>query len=125
MKPAMPMVHLTTVVGPFHAKVVAARLHSEGVFAELRGSLDGPYPVFSEVAVYVRADQAAAAREIMLADAVDAAFDEIGEAWANDGATMEDRRTRARRAKSQKVAAIGATILLVVILMTYVVVATG
>jgi hypothetical protein len=77
MKPAMPMVHLTSTVGSFHAKVLAARLGSEGVLVNLRGAVDGPYPIFASVDVYVRQDQAAIAREILLADAVDAAFGEF------------------------------------------------
>jgi hypothetical protein len=79
MKPAMPMVHLTSTVGSFHAKVLAARLGSEGVLVNLRGAVDGPYPIFASVDVYVRQDQAAIAREILLADAVDAAFNDLGE----------------------------------------------
>jgi hypothetical protein len=71
------MVHLTSTVGSFHAKVLAARLGSEGVLVNLRGAVDGPYPIFASVEVYVRQDQAAIAREILLADAVDAAFSDF------------------------------------------------
>ena len=84
MKPAIPMVHLTSAVGSFHAKVLAARLGSEGVLVNLRGAVDGPYPIFASVEVYVRQDQAAIAREILLADEVDAAFNDLGEDLARE-----------------------------------------
>ncbi len=69
------MVLLTTVVGSFHGRVLSARLGTEGVLAELSPPTDGPYPLQREVDVLVRADQLELAREILLADAVDAAFD--------------------------------------------------
>ena len=68
------MRYLTTVVGSFHGRVVAARLGAEGVLVQLRGVSDGPYPLQSAVEVYVTADQLDLAREILLADAVDEAF---------------------------------------------------
>jgi hypothetical protein len=68
------MVHLTTVVGSFHGRVLAARLASEGVPVQLRGSADGPYPLPTDVDVLVPEQLLGLAREILLADAVDAAF---------------------------------------------------
>ncbi len=68
------MVHLTTVRGSFHARVVEARLASEGVMVALRGIDEGPYPVGFPVDVLVAAPDLDLAREILLADAVDAAF---------------------------------------------------
>jgi hypothetical protein len=70
------MVHLTTVVGSFHGHVLAARLGSEGITSELRGLSEGPYPLPAEVNVFVHEDQLEIARALLLADAVDAAFDE-------------------------------------------------
>ena len=70
------MVHLTTVRGSFHARVVEARLASEGVMVALRGIDEGPYPVGFPVDVLVAAPDLDLAREILLADAVDAAFQE-------------------------------------------------
>ena len=70
------MVHLTTVIGSFHARVVEARLASEGVGVSLRGIDEGPYPLGFPVDVLVAAHDLAVAREILLADAVDAAFAE-------------------------------------------------
>jgi hypothetical protein len=69
------MRHLTTVQGSFHARVLAARLGAEGVLVELRGMCDGPYPIATLVDVLVDEGQLALGREILLADAVDAAVD--------------------------------------------------
>jgi hypothetical protein len=82
------MAYLTTVAGTFHGRVVAARLAAEGVPAELRGSADGPYPLPTDVEVLVPEELLDLAREILLADAVDAAFIE---------ADAAPRRTRGRR----------------------------
>ena len=69
------MVHLVSVGGAFHARVIAARLGSDGILTELRGAVDGPYPGMGEVRVYVGADDLAVARELLLADEVESAFD--------------------------------------------------
>ncbi|MGH9155155.1 MAG: hypothetical protein ACRD1K_04755 [Acidimicrobiales bacterium] len=71
-----PMVHLTSVHHPFHARVIAARLGSDGILTELRGQLDSPYPVAGEVAVYVVREDLPVARELLLADQVESCFDE-------------------------------------------------
>jgi hypothetical protein len=76
MKPSDRMVHLTTVVGSFHGHVLAARLNSEGIAVELRGLSEGPYPITANVSVFVHGEQLELARSLLLADAVDAAFDE-------------------------------------------------
>jgi hypothetical protein len=68
------MCYLTTVVGSFHGRVLAARLGAEGVIVVLKGATDGPMPFQSNVDVLVPADQLTLAREILLADAVDDAF---------------------------------------------------
>jgi hypothetical protein len=70
------MVLLTTVVGSFHGHVLSARLGAEGIPVELRGLSDGPYPLTTNVKVFVHADQLELARALLLADAIDAAFDE-------------------------------------------------
>ena len=69
------MVRLLTVHNTFHARVVAARLGAEGIVTELRGNLDGPYPM-GDVHVYVPEDDLPAAQELLLADEVESAFDE-------------------------------------------------
>jgi hypothetical protein len=69
------MVHLVSVDHTFHARVIAARLGSDGILTELRGALDGPYPGLGEVRVYVDAADLSVARELLLADQVESAFD--------------------------------------------------
>ena len=59
----------------FHARVIAARLGSDGILTELRRAVDGPYPGIGEVQIYVCADDLAVARELLLADEVESAFD--------------------------------------------------
>ncbi|MEO7837117.1 MAG: hypothetical protein ABIS21_05700 [Acidimicrobiales bacterium] len=73
------MVHLVSVHDTFHARVIAARLGSDGILTELRGAVDGPYPVRGEVRVYVVADDLPVARELLLADEVEAVFDDHGD----------------------------------------------
>ena len=53
----------STRVG-FEARVIAARLGAEGFVWELRGAVDGPYPV-GPVDVLVEEDAADAARELL------------------------------------------------------------
>jgi hypothetical protein len=69
------MVHLVSVDGPFEAKVLAARLGAEGIVWELRGASD-VYPV-GRSDVYVDEENLAAARELLLTDAVEAVFDDV------------------------------------------------
>jgi len=79
------MVHLTTVGSMFEARVVMARLGAEGILTQLRGAGDGPYPLPGPVEVLVVVDQAGEARELMLADQVEALFDDFEENSADDG----------------------------------------
>jgi hypothetical protein len=73
------MVHLTMVGTMFEARVVMARLGAEGILTQLRGGGEGPYPLPGPVEVLVVVDQADEARELLLADQVEALFEEIGE----------------------------------------------
>ena len=73
------MVRLATVGTSFHARVIAARLGSEGIVTDLRGNIDGLYPV-GDVHVYVDQADLEEAREILLVDDVESAFDEPGDA---------------------------------------------
>jgi hypothetical protein len=66
-------VHLRTVPDAFHARVIAARLGADGIVTQLRGSIDGPYPLGS-VSVWVGSDDAAMAQDLLLADEVEDAF---------------------------------------------------
>jgi hypothetical protein len=72
------MVRLTTVGTSFHARVIAARLGSEGIVTDLRGNVDGFYPV-GVVHVYVDQEDLAEAQEILMVDEVESAFDEPDE----------------------------------------------
>jgi Putative prokaryotic signal transducing protein len=89
------MERLTWVSGSFSAHVLNARLHSEGIDAELRGPLDGPYALsvgdLGRVDVYVPADQMDDAQLVLLVDEVDAALAARRE-W---GGTARAPRTRA------------------------------
>ena len=68
-----PMVPLTTVATAFEARVLAAHLGAEGIVWELRGNVDGPYPM-GPVLVLVAEDELAVAREVVSEQAaVDAA----------------------------------------------------
>jgi hypothetical protein len=69
------MVPLCPAQGTFHAKVIAARLGAEGIATQLRGSVDGPYPCFGEVTVFVAEADLAEAAEILLVDEVEAALE--------------------------------------------------
>ena len=69
------MVRLATVNSSFHARVIAARVGAEGVVTELRGNIDGPYPM-GDVHVFVSEDDLPIAQELLLADEVEAAFDD-------------------------------------------------
>ena len=74
------MVPLTTVGSTFEARVVMARLGADGILTQLRGARDGPYPLPGPVEVLVVADQADEARELLMADQVEALFGDPDEA---------------------------------------------
>ena len=79
------MVPVRKVSDQFEARVVAARLGAEGIVTQLRGGgIEGPYPLTvgegCYVDVYVPADEIDDARYVMLADEVDAVFDDDGPA---------------------------------------------
>jgi hypothetical protein len=71
------MVPLTTAHGPFHAEVIAARLGAEGILTELVGAPSGVYPFPAPVHVLVADDDLGAASELLLADEVEAVFDDV------------------------------------------------
>jgi hypothetical protein len=72
------MVRLATVASTFHARVIAARLGAEGIMVQLRGNVDGIYPM-GDTHVYVESDELEAARELLLLDEVESAFDQSPE----------------------------------------------
>jgi len=59
--------------------VIAARLGAEGIVTDLRGNIDGLYPV-GDVHVYVGEDELPEAQEILMVDEVESAFDAPEEA---------------------------------------------
>jgi hypothetical protein len=73
MSQGLRMVHLRTVPDAWQAKVIAARLGSEGILTHLQGGVAGPYP-FGTVSVLVEAEQADLAAALLLADEVESAF---------------------------------------------------
>jgi hypothetical protein len=120
MKPSDRMVHLTSVVGSFHGHVLAARLNSEGIAVELRGLSEGPYPLQMNVSVFVHEDQLELARSLLLADAVDAAFDDrYSDLGPEDVGALDlppvdlPRTSRTRRARTVLVLVMVGLILLV------------
>lgn len=68
------MIQLMTAANAMEARIIAARLGSEGIVWELRGSVDGPL-VLGPVEVLVDADGFESAKELMLADDVESSFD--------------------------------------------------
>jgi hypothetical protein len=83
MSQGLRMVHLRTVPDAWQAKVLAARLGSEGIVTHLQGGVAGPYP-FGAVSVLVEAGQADLAAELLLADEVEASF--ASQRWVGVGA---------------------------------------
>ncbi len=110
------MVHLTSVQGTFHGRVIAARLGAEGILTELRGAVDGLYPVIGRVDVWVAAAELDEARALLLADEVEAAFAEDASV---DGGRDDGARTAwlARR-RARLVWALVAAIVLVSLVAT-------
>ncbi len=68
------MVHLMSAPTAFEAKVVAARLGAEGIVWQLRGNVDSLYPV-GIIEVLVADDDAELARQLLLVDEVESAFE--------------------------------------------------
>ncbi len=72
----IPVTLLTSVGGSFAAKVIVARLESEGIDCEVRGAIDSPYALtmgdMARVDIYVPDEQLDDARMVLLVDEVDA-----------------------------------------------------
>jgi hypothetical protein len=90
------MAPLTWVAGAFRARVLAARLESEGIDAQLRGALENPYALtvgdMARVDVYVPEDQLDDARYVLLADEVDEAL-VAPKVWWDAGGERAPRRS--------------------------------
>jgi hypothetical protein len=72
----LAMVPLTITSSAFEAQVLCARLGADGILTEMRGEMQGPYPLPGLVTVLVEADQADDARQLLLVDQVEAVFEE-------------------------------------------------
>jgi hypothetical protein len=70
------MVRVATAANGFEGRIIAARLGAEGLLWELRGNVDGPFAI-GPVDVLVAEDDAGVACELLLADEVEAAFDDL------------------------------------------------
>ena len=78
--PIGPMVSLTTAANPVTARIIAAHLGAEGIVWELRGNVDGPYPV-GPVEVLVAEEDLDVARQVVVEqepDDVGGAHDQLG-----------------------------------------------
>jgi hypothetical protein len=111
------MRHLVTLRDGFEAKVLAARLGSEGVLVELRGSVDGPYPL-GQIHVYVEESGLETARTVLaLSEAAEAPeehdAEDALEAWDDEDAAL-GRRVRERR-RLLAVVAVGMVAVLVLL----------
>lgn len=84
------MVALVPAQGTFHARVIAARLGAEGIATQLRGSVDGPYPCFGEVTVFVAEADLDIAAELLLVDEVEAALEVVE--WDTDDEPVTSTR---------------------------------
>lgn len=76
---------LTSVSGAFRAEVLAARLRSEGIDAQLQGALSSTYGLtvgdMARVDVFVPEDQLDDAKYVLLADEVDATLAAPSDWW--------------------------------------------
>src|SRR2546423_14243630 len=72
------MVRLVTAAGPVEARILAARLGSEGIVWEFRGSVDGPFAV-GPIEILVDSDGLDSARALLVDDDLESSFsDTIG-----------------------------------------------
>ena len=81
------MVLLATLSDSFEAKCLAARLGAEGVLWQLRGAVDGVYPL-GTVDLLVDADDLDVARELLSCVEPDDDEGAAGERAAGDSATL-------------------------------------
>ena len=78
------MVPIISSRTPFEAKVLAARLGAEGIMWQYRGDVDGVYPI-GAVDVLVAEGDLERARELLLADEVEAALSGHDDEGADSG----------------------------------------
>lgn len=66
---------LVTLDDPFAARVLVARLGADGILCQLRGAMDGPYPL-GPVMVLVEADRVDEASRLLLVAEAEQALDD-------------------------------------------------
>ena len=77
--------HLVSVQHEFHARVITARLGSDGILTEARPPLGGPYPLPGEVRLYVGEEDVQLARALLRADEDQSAEPATADAGAAHG----------------------------------------
>jgi hypothetical protein len=60
------MVHLVSVHDEFEARLIAARLGSDGILTEIRAPLGSPYPLMGELQIYVGEGDLSLAKELLV-----------------------------------------------------------
>ena len=85
------LVPVVRVSNAFHARVIAARLGSDGIVTQLRGGVDSPYPM-GQVEVLVSEGDLDEAAALLLADEVEAAFGEDEDEDENEDGGAISRR---------------------------------
>jgi hypothetical protein len=107
------MVPLTTAANPLAARILAAHLGAEGIVWQLRGNVDGPYPV-GPVEVLVPAADLEVARAVVAsadADGVSVADDEP-DVDAPDSAEIDAATGRSGRPFRMLILVIGLVLVL-------------
>lgn len=86
------MIPVTRTSDAFAARVLVARLGSDGIVTQLRGGgVDGLYPM-GNVEVLVSTDDLETARELLLADEVESALEDLQPSeWEADDGEDSDR----------------------------------
>jgi Putative prokaryotic signal transducing protein len=98
------MVPLTTAANPLAARILAAHLGAEGIVWELRGNVDGPYPI-GPVEVLVAEEDLAVARQVVVEQEPDA-LDPLDPLDDPDAVHDHDRAVRTPRARWVLLAAV-------------------
>ena len=115
MEVPVRMAPLTWVAGAFRAQVLAARLASEGIDAQLRGALASPYGFtvgdMARVDVFVPEDQLDDAKYVLLADEVDATLTAPTDWWDAGTDRRRGRRWMAWVAAALLAASVGGALL--------------
>jgi hypothetical protein len=91
--PDVRMVRLLSTRDAFEAKLIAARLGADGVLCQLRGGVDGMYPV-GVVHVYVEEDAVELARALVAEEAAEGDSDGDGDGDGDGDELDADRPAR-------------------------------